>query len=68
MHGGERGVALGLNLAHLVAAIAVLAHQVGLGEAALDVTEFVVDVALDVAGPFRVQLHGARCPRCLRRA
>ena len=60
---GLGGVGLALDLADLVELVGFLAHQIGGGEPGNGVAELEIDLALDIAGPFLVQLDrvpGAR--------
>ena len=61
--GGHRGIELDLAVRHLGIGGAALQHQVGRREAAVDVAEILLHLALDVAGLVVVQQHrvlGAR--------
>ena len=63
---GEDGVGLALHLADLGTIVGLLAHQVGGLEAAIDVAEFELGVAVDVARALGVELDGAFGARLLR--
>ena len=62
---GNGGVGLHVDLVDLGAVEDLLAHQVGGGEPGHRVAEFEVDLAFDIAGPFRVQRHGVGRQRLL---
>ena len=49
-----------LGVIDLGAVETVLAHQIGRGEPGVEIAEFMVDLALDIAGLVVVQQHGVR--------
>ena len=63
----EGRVHLHLGLADLRAAVGLLPHEIRAGKGRVHVPELVLDVALDIAGAFLVEVDRARGERRLRR-